>query len=94
MTKYPYYTIGHLEAGVIKTWKSTGINFPNTGKYESVEKALEVLSKGLKRRKEYYERTGFHCDEELDDQYIILEYQKPFRSRIRIIYEHNIITWI
>lgn len=91
---YPYYTISHLEAGVLKTWKSTGAHFPGSKHFARLEEAQEALIKGLKRRAEFYERTGIHCDEELEDQYVIQKFSAPYCSRIVMIFEKNVVTWL
>ena len=91
---YPYYVIAHLEAGVMKTWKDKGINFPNSAKFNSLEDAAGALNQGLIRRAERYERTGFHCDDELDDQYVILKYSGPYQARIVFIREQYNMIWL
>ena len=93
-TIYPYYVISHLTGGILKTWKDKGINFPNSAKFPDYNEALEALRKGLKRREEFYERTGIHCDEELHNQYVIMKYSGPYESRIESIWENGHITHI
>ena len=89
-----YYVISHLTGGILKTWKDKGINFPNSAKFTNLDDAIHALDKGLQRRAERYERTGFHCDEEMDDQYVIMKYSGPYRARIVFIREKNTITWL
>ena len=93
-TAYPYYVISHLEGGILKTWKDKGINFPNSAKFDNLENAVNALQKGLKRRAEFYEQTGIHCDEEMEDQYVIMKYSGPYKAKIVFIQEQNVITWL
>lgn len=92
-----YYTISHFDQGEIKTWKSTGKDFPHSMKFDSVEDAKEFLLSKLQQKEDYYERTGIHTTD-LTDQYLIIEHSTPYpnkqmkRIRIVLIYEEGKMT--
>ena len=89
-----YYTIAHFCQGEIKTWKSTGKDFPSSMKFDTLDEAKDFLVANLKHKEEYYERTGIHTTD-LDDQYLIIEKSTPYpnkqmkRIRIVLIYEEG-----
>ena len=92
-----YYTISHFSQGEIKTWMSTGKDFPSSMKLTSLDDAKEFLLANIKQKEEYYERTGIHTTD-LTDQYLIVEHSTPYpnkqlkRIRIVLIYEEGKIT--
>ena len=92
-----YYTISHFCQGEIKTWKSTGKDFPSSMKLNTLDEAKEVLLANIKNKEEYYERTGIHTTD-LTDQYLIIEHSTPYpnkqmkRIRIVLVYEDGNIT--
>ena len=93
----PYYTIAHFCQGELKTWKSTGKDFPSSMKFDTLDAAKEFLIANLKNKEDYYERTGIHTTD-LGDQYVIIEKSTPYpnqqlkRIRIVLVYEEGNIT--
>jgi hypothetical protein len=92
-----YYTISHFCQGELKSWRSTGKDFPHSMKLNSLEEAKDFLLSKLKDKEDYYERTGIHTSE-LEDQYLIIEHSTPYpnkqikRTRIVVVYEEGKMT--
>ena len=78
-TTYPYYTVCRFDSGILR-------KVYNERKFEDIEHAINALDLIVKKVKE----RGGTCD----DQYVIVEYPKPFTSRMKIILEKNIVTWL
>lgn len=92
-----YYTISHFHQGDMKTWRSTGKNFPSSIKFDSLDEAKQFFLSKIEQKEDYYERTGIHTTD-LEDQYLIIEHSTPYpnkqmkRIRIVLIYENGKIT--